>query len=251
MQETQPTDNQEPSLEEAVDVDAGIASQVEFISDKLSPPSKEHSGNTLSSEQQTSNGEEEIQSSRREVESLDTRIAQPPKFRYPLPEFRWMVGYERAQDCWGGIHSNVYNFISTHFRACNSNEFGSGQQLSESEKRSIIAALDGWCPQESWDSLLEHFSADKDLCSRLPSILAEALLFKHICSYIFTNPFWYFGCDDKSKPSRTDDLQAPFWNKFGTQLYNLWQSFVQGIYILYFHTSRSVVERPKDSFDAL
>lgn len=217
-----------------------------FISDELSPPSKEHSGNTLSSEQQTSNAEEEIQSPRHEVESLNTRTAQP---RSPI--WMWVVGDQRATAGWGGVRSNVYTFISTHFRACNSNGFGPGQQLSESEKRSIIAALDGWCPQEGWDSLLEHFSADKDLCSRLPSILAEALLHKHICDYIFTNPFWYFGCDNESKPSQTDDLQAPFWNQFGTQLYNLWQSFVQGIYILYFHTSRSIVERPKDSFDAL
>ena len=109
--------------------------------------------------------------------------------------------------------------------------YGSGKQLSESEKRSIITALDGWCPQESWDYLLDHFSADKDICSRLPSLLAGALLYKHICEYHFTNPFWYFGCSNESKPARTDDFHAhdaPFWNTFGTQMYNLWQSFLQG-----------------------
>jgi len=78
------------------------------VGDKLSPPSKEHSGNTLSSEQQTSNAEEEIQSPRHEVESLDTRIAQS---RYPVPEFTWMVGYERAQGRWEGF-TQMYTTLS-------------------------------------------------------------------------------------------------------------------------------------------
>jgi hypothetical protein len=55
MQETRPTDNQEPSSKEAADVDAGIASGVEIVSDKLLPPPKEPSGSILSSGQQTSN----------------------------------------------------------------------------------------------------------------------------------------------------------------------------------------------------
>ena len=61
MPETRPTDNQEPSSEEAADINAGIASGVEIVSDKLpSPPP----GNILSSEHQTSNADEQIQDTR-------------------------------------------------------------------------------------------------------------------------------------------------------------------------------------------
>ena len=84
MQETRPTDNQEPSSKEAADVDAGIASGVEIVSDKLPPPPKEPSGSILSSEQQTSNIEEQMQETRptdnhepssEEAADIDTGIA--------------------------------------------------------------------------------------------------------------------------------------------------------------------------------
>ncbi|OXV11596.1 hypothetical protein Egran_00643 [Elaphomyces granulatus] len=134
------------------------------------------------------------------------------------------ISIDWARRHWSVLRTIVHDFISNYFQACD----GSGKQLSESEKRSIIAALDGWCPQEDWDSLMENFSADKYIRSCLPSKLAEALLHKHLCDHLLTNPFWYLGCDNGSMPSqRTDDLQAPFRNPFGTQVYDLWKSFLR------------------------
>ena len=161
MPETKPTDNQEPSSEEAADIDAGVAT----VSDKLPPPPKT-SGDILSSEHQASNPEEQIQ-------SLD-----PTKGR-------WFFNLGRVTDQWEDLQMEINGFVSIYV-----GQYGSGKQLSESEKRSIIAALDGWCPQESWDYLLEHFSADKRIRSRLPFLLTEALLQKYICDYVpFNQPF--------------------------------------------------------------
>lgn len=223
IQDTRPTDNQGPSSEEAVDyIDAGLASEVEIVP----PPAPKTSGNILSAEQQTSNVDEQIQYLKREVETLKSRrLAYESKLEcLSLNCGKYRVDPFIPGRSWRALHGRIGGFILTY-------GYGSGKQLSESEKRSIITALDGWCPQESWDYLLEHFSANKDICSQLPSLLAEALLQKHICEYHFTNPFWYFGCSNESKPARTDDFHAhdaPFWNTFGTQMYNLWQSFLQG-----------------------
>jgi hypothetical protein len=251
MQETRPTDNQEPSSKEAADVDAGIASGVEIVSDKLPPPLKEPSESILSSEQQASNIEEQMQETRptdnyepssEEAADIDAGVATvsdklppPPKTSGDIlssehqasnPEEqiqsldptkgRWFFNLGRVAEQWENLQIEINGFVSIYV-----GPYGSGKQLSESEKRSIIAALDGWCPQESWDYLLEHFSADKHIRSSLPSLLTEALLHKHICDY-------FVGFSNESKPTQTDDFHAPFWNTFGTQMYNLWQSFLQG-----------------------
>jgi hypothetical protein len=219
-------------------------------------------GNALSLEEMQSlerrHKEEQIQSLKSEVEvrklritAFQSKLDDRSQATDPTRECMFAADTQRVADRLKALREIIKEFASAYFGACNGD--GSGKQLSESEKRSIIAALDGWCPQESWDSLLEHFSADKYICSQLPSTLAEALLHKHICDYILTNPFWYFGCSTESKPTQTDDFHTPFWNTFGTQMYNLWQSFIQGSATLFTSpfqicACRSIVERPNMTY---
>ena len=285
LEETRPIDNQEPiteeavdagevvNIEEAVDINAGITSSGgEIVSDK------KPLGNTLSFEEilalqrkymegqlqptwgdfQRKRKEEHMKSLNGEVEELKRRIAayqvrvdRQLEATDPTGEHMFAADTQRVADRLKALREIIKEFASAYFGVCNGD--GSGKQLSESEKQSIIAALDGWCPQESWDSLLEHFSADKYICSQLPSTLAEALLHKHICDYLLTNPFWYFGCSNESKPTQTDDVHTPFWNTFGTQMYDLRQSFIKGIATLYTSpfqicTCRSIVERPNMTY---
>ena len=250
IQDTRPTDNQGPSSEDAADIDAGLASGVEIVSDK--PPPPKTSGNILSAEQQTSNVEEQIQYLKRELETHKCRLVDYDSKLDCLsldPTGQWKISSLVAGKRWRFLHTKIVGFTFTY-------GYGYEKLLSESEKQSIIAALDGWCPQESWDYLLEQFSADKYICSRLPSLLAEALLHKHICDYHFTNPFWYFGCSNERKPTQTDDFHAhdsPFRNTFGTQMYNLWQGLLQGntalnASLFQICTCRSIVERPNMTY---
>jgi hypothetical protein len=172
MQETRPTDNQEPSSKEAADVDAGIASGVEIVSDKLPPPLKEPSESILSSEQQASNIEEQMQETRptdnyepssEEAADIDAGVATvsdklppPPKTSGDIlssehqasnPEeqiqsledstnIRWFFNLGRVTEQWDDLQIEINGFVSIYV-----GQYGSGKQLAESEKRSIIAAL--------------------------------------------------------------------------------------------------------------
>jgi hypothetical protein len=266
IQETQQTDNTEPvSLEKAIEIDGGIIAKC--LSPQLKMPETQpidhetadrmSPSNFREPIQSTSNSGEQIQSAsnigeqmkamRRQAESFEYRSA-PHKLRFKL-ESRSQGGDTTGEYidwvtwCWSLLRETVHHFVSNYFELWD----GSGKQLSESEKRSIIAALDGWCPQEGWDSLLENFSADEYIRSCLPSKLAEALLHKHICDYLFTNPFWSFGCGkyDGMPQTVSDDLQAPLnlWSPVGTQVYNLWQSVLRGTYTPFLHFDRQLKGR--------
>ncbi|KAJ9491953.1 hypothetical protein VN97_g1327 [Penicillium thymicola] len=107
--------------------------------------------------------------------------------------------------------------------------------LSESQKRTIISSLAGYCVQEEWDVLMGLLP---DLLREtILEVFLETLIYKEIFGRFFRAPFWYL--DGKMSPSdegdktfsarlqylydrfyETNPLMAAFWRSETTRLSN-------------------------------
>lgn len=92
--------------------------------------------------------------------------------------------------------------------------------LSESQKKTIINSLAGYCVQEKWDVLMGLFP---DLLREtILEVFLETLIYKEIFGRFFMAPFWYL--DGKMSPSDEGD------EMFGTRLQHLYDRFYENMY---------------------
>ncbi|OOF90596.1 hypothetical protein ASPCADRAFT_135053 [Aspergillus carbonarius ITEM 5010] len=63
------------------------------------------------------------------------------------------------------------------------------QHVPKEELDTVIKLLDGYCVQASWDSLTAQMTIPP---ARIPMIIVQALLAKHIFTMIFADPFFAF-----------------------------------------------------------
>lgn len=110
------------------------------------------------------------------------------------------------------------------------------QGLSTDEKQSIVAALDGYCVQESLDSIIERLSDKARLL--LPRLLAEAWIWKSIFQTMLVHPFVYFEgeeeVDGENTAGAVDGITPTL---FGTYLNSLYKRFVRGMLHIYIDPS--------------
>ncbi|EAW24045.1 uncharacterized protein NFIA_036170 [Aspergillus fischeri NRRL 181] len=93
-------------------------------------------------------------------------------------------------------------------------------RLSASEKQSIIAALDGYCKQEDWESLMKRFPAN--IQKSVLQVFAQALWNKHLFEDVFMKPFLYFDFYEQEEMTSTagkPDTSLP------TKLQNMYHMF--------------------------
>jgi hypothetical protein len=96
-------------------------------------------------------------------------------------------------------------------------------RLSASEKQSIIAALDGYCKQEDWESLMKRFPAK--IQKSILQLFAHTLWTKHLFEDVFMKPFLYFNFYEQEEMTSTagkPDTSLP------TELQNMYQMFRTG-----------------------
>jgi hypothetical protein len=96
-------------------------------------------------------------------------------------------------------------------------------RLSASEKQSIIAALDGYCKQEDWESLMKRFPAK--IQKSILQLFAHTLWTKHLFEDVFMKPFLYFDFYEQEEMTSTagkPDTSLP------TKLQTMYQMFRTG-----------------------
>lgn len=92
--------------------------------------------------------------------------------------------------------------------------------LSESQKRTIISSLAGYCVQEEWDVLMGLLP---DLLREtILEVFLETLIYKEIFGRFFRAPFWYL--DGKMSPSDEGD------KTFSARLQYLYDRFYESMY---------------------
>ncbi|KAJ5570149.1 uncharacterized protein N7459_009579 [Penicillium hispanicum] len=92
------------------------------------------------------------------------------------------------------------------------------ERLSETQKRTIISSLKGYCVQENWETLLGRLShIHRDM---ILEVFMETLLFKELFARFFEAPFWYFD-------GKMDSTDAEGDEKFGARLQHLYERFLE------------------------
>ncbi|PWY67964.1 hypothetical protein BO94DRAFT_611734, partial [Aspergillus sclerotioniger CBS 115572] len=92
------------------------------------------------------------------------------------------------------------------------------QDLSQEQKASLIASLDGYCVQEDFDFIYSRLP-ERLQAHFLPNMVA-IYLFKDCVEKFFTNPFWYTVPRPGMKKA---DLEKA---GFGTQVYNIYKNIL-------------------------
>ncbi|KAK1147579.1 hypothetical protein N8T08_000921 [Aspergillus melleus] len=90
-------------------------------------------------------------------------------------------------------------------------------ELTSSQKRTIIASLEGQCVQEEWDTL--HKLCPSAMCHQFHIFFIEALVIRDIYNVVVENPFWYF---DGKLNEQDEGL-----GDFGARVQYLFERFVQ------------------------
>lgn len=88
--------------------------------------------------------------------------------------------------------------------------------LTESQKRAIIASLEGQCVQEEWDTL--HRLCPSQMCHNFHMLFLEALVIRDIYNAAIEKPFWYF--DGKLNKEDEEGLAD-----FGARMQYLFERF--------------------------